>query len=91
MEAKLEKKFKSILPETFMEEATAAADGAVMDFISKSALAISDTEEKQADDPNILDARAALKDVTQSYKDVIKVHKMKIKFCRILLQERGKI
>ena len=87
----VEEKMARILSQPAVDEISRADSEKLRSIVSIAALNVEAIEEKKKDDNNITDAAEHLKDVTSSYRDAIKVEKTKIKFCRLRLQEMGKL
>lgn len=91
MEAKIEKLLKKILPQGWAEGTEAASEEELRKTVADSAMAVVAVNEAEKQDPDIDVLVEDLKNARSSYREVRQVETAKIKYCRELLKDRGKI
>ena len=87
----VEQKMARILSQPAVDEIARADAEKLKSIVSVAALNIEAIEEQKKADVNVKEAQAHLRDLTGSYSDALKAEKAKIIFCRLRLQEMGKL
>jgi hypothetical protein len=91
VDAKLEKKLKKALPDAFLTNIQSAQDVELFKVITDSAIHIEEVEDAQKNDEEIEKAYAAKEVLVAPYRDSLRVLKAKIRYCKALLADRGKL
>lgn len=77
------------LEDAFKDAVRQSASDEIKKRITELALFDIDYKKTMKNDPDVLQARQALKDLVQPYRDDIKATKLKLEFCKQILEEKG--
>lgn len=82
---------KKILTETWVEEADAMSAEELKESIIQSENSIEEQEKLQSEDLKLKDLEESVKTLKSAYLEVRKYQRARIKYCLMLLEEKGKI
>lgn len=85
------KKITKNLPTGMEDELNAMDFKELKERIGKSATIIAETRAQLSEDPDVVQAKDALKNLQEPYKETIKAQDAVIKYSVFLLKEKGKL